>query len=355
MSFFAVEPPRWRLAFTDDGYSLISAHTFTHRLEVFIPGGAIDGPSSPLPSSVSRACFHACRGSLFALATAEKRCDMFAVSCSPDAAASGAEPSGTRFAIWPPPSKSGTRELVLSIDPEMYQRLGLEGQRSLLSAGGGRMDEDSNRRVVRIDIGAQSWVPGKPLFDRFRWCFADERVSPATFLVCSEDGSEDVLPQGIKAKRLGLRTSKTVLDGIVMPTAGAVAAIDRATKEDPSPAKALFDWAGLAAVRSENFDDLIGQIETFRGACNSIVIEGLMSPRIVREVVDSVAAFVKSREQPWAAVVAAGLRDSPISWAGSEHSAFLGGDNDLVAFVVPGKAAPAAICVVSPHDTFTGP
>lgn len=98
-----------------------------------------------------------------------------------------------------------TGKMILSVDKDTYEQLGLTGKKSAFSS---RLKANrfskclsaftctlrqphtlhrSYQKDITIDLTAPSFKPGKKNYDRVRWCLTD-RVSPVQMLACYYKG-----------------------------------------------------------------------------------------------------------------------------------------------------------------------
>jgi len=367
---FDVDVPPWRLLFTRDGTRAVARHWHNSRLECFLPGARAAAAEKAITERLARHFSYCVRGPLSALLSPEfltahvRSHHLFsAVSCS---SGGGGSVATCAFALLP----SGL--LVLALDKDTYQQLGLEGShapfagRGVSSSGGG-CGAGVSRRYVRIDLAAASFAPGHALYDRVLWCLSPARVTDVSFLACKIDPAtgaacEIAFPAGLAAERRALKLSRTQFAALWQPSAAAVARIAAtASKADQECAAALFDWAGLLAARSPllvqtDFDetDTQQQLELVQqpGVCITAEDGCLIPAKLVEDVLAQSA--VCTAEGGWVCATAWGFPHSPVSWDTAEHDGLLGGAHGFVAFAAGGttKHPPFAFCFTSPHDAF---
>lgn len=390
---FSIEPERWRVSYFSDVTKQINSHFFSKRVECFFPNSG-ETPSLKQCQEIlspSQYFYYTVRCPLKAILTQDfinkhirtKGTHRFyALSCPEECSnsnVSGALYSGrecqslaNRFAILP----SG--KLVLSLDRETYQQLGLEGSSPKYEKFGN--NKDGERRIV-IDLSAPSFVPGKPLHDRVLWCLSPERTTEVAFHCCfintSSGTSEEItFDEGITAERKALVVREETIGEVLQPTAQSIKRVPSiASKRQQSDVKSLHLWAGLLAVRSDpvvnyrrhELGDFIsiGDAKTVRGdgyltrtgdetveytriPARCVVAKGFVPDTIVARLVREMP---NKGEEEWGSVMSWGFPNALVSWGdGCEHSDFLGGDNNMIVFT--GTEKPFGMCVISPHDTF---
>ena len=387
---FSTEPERWRVSYFSDTTKQINSHFFSKRLECFFPGSAETPALKQCQEILSSSQFfyYTVRCPLSAVLAQDfinryvrtKGTHRFyALSCPEEFSKPGTvypgrecQPFANRFAILP----SG--KLVLSLDRETYQQLGLEGATPKYEKLGN--SKDGERRIV-VDLSAPSFVPGKPLHDRVLWCFSPERTSEVAFHCCfvnaATGAAEEIeFGDGVTAERKALSVREEVISEVLQPTPQTLKEVpSRASKKYQSDVKSLHLWASLFVVRSDpvvnyrryELGDFISigdarstrrdeyltregdeSVAYARSPARSLVVKGFVPDATVARLV---AAMPKKDDESWGAVMSWGFPSAPVSWGDvSEHSDFLGGDNNMIVFA--GAEKPFGVCVVSPHDTF---
>lgn len=395
---FSTDPERWRVSYFSDITKQVNSHFFAKRVECFFPG---DGSSPQLKQcrellSAPQYFYYTVRCPLKAILTQDfinrhirtkGTHSFYALSCPEEFCGTGSVYPGrecqafsNRFAVLP----SG--KLVLSLDRDTYQQLGLEGTTPKYwkhsSSSSSSNNGDSERRVV-VDLSAPSFVPGKPLHDRVLWCLSEERVSEVAFHCCfinaSTGAAEEIdFGEGITAEKKTLSLQEEALKDVLQPRASALRVVpSTASKGMQSDVRSLHLWAGLLAVRADpvvNYrrhelsdfisvgdahtsrrDDYLTRagdetISYTRASGCSLVARGFVPSLTVARLLAAAVAAARA-EGSWNVILSWGFPNAPVSWGeGSEHSDFLGGDNNTIVFTGPEK--PFGMCVISPHDTF---
>eukprot|EP01121_Diplochlamys_sp_Union-15-3_P011966 TRINITY_DN3520_c0_g1_i1.p1 TRINITY_DN3520_c0_g1~~TRINITY_DN3520_c0_g1_i1.p1 ORF type:complete len:243 (+),score=26.95 TRINITY_DN3520_c0_g1_i1:23-751(+) len=135
-------------------------------------------------------------------------------------------------------------EIMLSLDKDTYEQLGLTGTAAKYPPKG-------NRFIVRVNMLASSFIPGKPLYERVKWCFSD-RTSPVHMLVSwtVEDQGENPLfpPKTIKVvDTLSEKLSQTAME-VLAPLINVKSLFDGDKLSTPYVTD-LFNWIGCVLCR----------------------------------------------------------------------------------------------------------
>jgi len=278
--------------------------------------------------------------------------------------------------------------LVLSVDKDTYEQLGLEGKKSFF--------KKTPRYNIHIDLCAPHFVPGKRFYERVRWCLS-ERLSDVELLAFwSVDGKtkEVEFPSGAQSKLLKLNEASRlvkdirvpILDGSVLHSLFTTGSAEQRTaqekekKEDEikkeiqemesqvqkmqlstvkrkkgkksaatsDEARAflwdLFEYLGLVAnsalrgLTSEQHPFLV--LDRFYHHAKILHCEwrGLISCSFIENLLTETRKLVETKKVPWAALTITGFEDAPLSWGNSEHGAddsLPGGENDYTFVVLP--------------------
>ncbi|CEO98316.1 unnamed protein product (mitochondrion) [Plasmodiophora brassicae] len=189
--------------------------------------------------------------------------------------------------------------LLLSVDEATFTTVGLPGRRS-------RSHPD--RYDISIDIGAESFRPGKPLYTRVQWCLKHRYPDPIGLLLSyAVDGrcSPISLPDGYSAVRLpaSTRVSSSAYNGVPDALLLPSSAISSDCLAD------LSDWIGHVTLGVGTAHDTGAS-----GQCATLKQVGLLPPDLLLRRLADGRALVDSGLCDWAIVSAIGFEDAPVSW-----------------------------------------
>ncbi|KAG0003791.1 hypothetical protein BGZ65_001349 [Modicella reniformis] len=74
----------------------------------------------------------------------------------------------------------GKGKLILSLTKDSYEQLGLTGSPSKFNSG-------RQRYVVELDLRSPAMIPGKPGFERIKWCFENTLTKIFPMVLASVD------------------------------------------------------------------------------------------------------------------------------------------------------------------------
>ncbi|KAF8939864.1 hypothetical protein BGZ58_008492 [Dissophora ornata] len=142
----------------------------------------------------------------------------------------------------------GKGKLTLSLNKDSYEQLGLSGTPS-------KFHPNRQRYVVEVDLRSPSMVPGKPAFERIKWCFENTLATVFPMVLASVDTEGRSLPmqfpESIKAEQLSFNVQCTSLDGIMVPESTALRTIGKNDLRWRKNVTQLYEWIGMAAMQSD--------------------------------------------------------------------------------------------------------
>ncbi|XP_062926099.1 ribonuclease P protein subunit p40 [Mobula hypostoma] len=226
-----------------------------------------------------------------------------------------------------------TGKLILSIDKDTYEELGLEGQPSKYS------HRTVMRYIVTIDLSEATFAPGGKRYNRVVWALKEKKpLSFDLLMSCrSSGGNEPSLASYFVKYQCQVyqpTLSVKILNETVCPV---VLSNELNGKESESCSSQEFlDWLGAA------FSDINcnNQADSFLSSycCpepNTVLdkaclctISGFIIPEGINQLLDQLRLyFEEPKLAPWVSMTVHGFADSPVSWAQSEHGYHKGGEN----------------------------
>ncbi|KAF9188139.1 hypothetical protein BGZ51_000723 [Haplosporangium sp. Z 767] len=229
--------------------------------------------------------------------------------------------------------------LILSLTKDSYEQFGLTGVPS-------KFYRDRQRYVVEINLIAPSMLPGKPGFERIKWCFENTLVTVFPMVLASVDPQGASLPMEFPDSACAIQQSFgiqcTPLHNILVPDTTIIRTIGKNDVRWRINVSELYEWIGMTGIQSDRikFNDRIDPFlcvysnppqaaeEPVPSIGCLIEIAGLIpSPSILR-IFDALRSLLTGPlDQKWANFTVWGFQDAPISWLGSEHGHLMSGEN----------------------------
>ncbi|KAI7821945.1 ribonuclease P 40kDa subunit-domain-containing protein [Gamsiella multidivaricata] len=239
----------------------------------------------------------------------------------------------------------GKGKLILSLTKDSYEQLGLIGTPS-------KFYPNRQRYVVEVDLRAPSMIPGKPGFERIKWCFENTLTTTFPMLLVS------VTPEGVslplkfpdsaRATKLSFNIQSTRLDSILIPDTTTIRTIGRNDLRWRKSVAELYEWIGMSAMQSERIS-LGDRVDSFLcvysnppqttaepvGSSGCLIeISGLIPSQSVFQIFESLRSVLPELVDPvWANFTVWGFQDAPVSWLGREHGHLLSGENMYSFFI----------------------
>ncbi|GJJ71708.1 ribonucleases P/MRP protein subunit RPP40 [Entomortierella parvispora] len=234
----------------------------------------------------------------------------------------------------------GKGNLILSLTKDTYEQLGLSGTPS-------KFHPDRQRYTVKIDMRASSMTPGKPGFERIKWCFENTLVTVFPMVLGSVDDQGISLPlsfpESARATRLSFNVQSTHLPNIIVPDTSAIRTIGKSELNWRTSVMELYEWIGMAGMQSDRI--VMGnKIDPFLCVYSAppqktetsvassgwlIEVSGLVPSTVISKLMDDLRSTLNTTcsEPGWANFTVWGFQDSPISWINQEHGFLLTGEN----------------------------
>ncbi|KAG0280334.1 hypothetical protein BGZ96_001602 [Linnemannia gamsii] len=254
----------------------------------------------------------------------------------------------------------GKGKLILNLTKDSYEQLGLSGKPSTFH-------QDRQRYVVEIDLNKPAMIPGKPGFERVKWCFENTLVTPFSMLFASVDSQGVSLPlefpESVQATPMKFNIQSTPLNNIIIPDATPLRTIGKNDLRWRRSVSDLYEWVGLASIQSDRitFGDNIDpflcvysppapptieqQQDPTPSSGSLIEISGFIPSQSITRILEALrslldsSASTLSSAQGWANMTVWGFQDSPISWIGREHGHLVSGENMYSFFLWPSLVA----------------
>ncbi|KAJ7338499.1 hypothetical protein JRQ81_012401 [Phrynocephalus forsythii] len=232
-----------------------------------------------------------------------------------------------------------TGRLILSVDKDTYEELGLQGQPSLYSG------KKPMRYIITVDLTDAAFTPDSKKYNRVIWALKDKKPLEFDFLMawhCSGSKELSLISYFSKYEvqahqpKVTLNTLRNVQCPVLENNKL------QGEPEAACSAQEFFEWLGAIFnnVSLENTSSSFvstyscPQPSTLVDPALMCTITGFIIPEKILDLLEQLCCYFKEPKlASWVTLVVHGFADSPVSWRESEHNFLKGGEN-LYAFVV---------------------
>ncbi|XP_007900844.1 ribonuclease P protein subunit p40 [Callorhinchus milii] len=234
-----------------------------------------------------------------------------------------------------------TGKLILSVDKDTYEELGLEGRPSQYS------HRKTMRHIITVDLSDANFVPGKKRYNRVMWALKEKKPLTFDFLMAwqpTDPDGEGVNLQSYFMKYQCKVHRPTVSVRVVKDTDCPVLLSNEMEGKlgESCGSEELFDWLGgiFSHVNCKNQADSF--LSTYCSPEPNTVLEkaclctvtGFILPQRINQLLEQLRHyFDEPKLTQWVTMTVHGFADSPVSWGECEHGYHKGGEN-LYNFVV---------------------
>ncbi|KAJ3216802.1 Ribonuclease P protein subunit p40 [Clydaea vesicula] len=246
---------------------------------------------------------------------------------------------GNVFCILP----NGT--LILNLNKDTYETLGLEGKSSTLI-------RRSDRFVVKINLLDASFTETKKFYQRVKWCFENSLVTSFNFFLTKYNKSNGNLEEldnfgDANIEKVYLNDNYLCNENVITPHIEQILeqltrSSDLKQSESTELINDLLEWLGMAAVSSDrimSYDRVDSFISAYKVAqpnrihnLYSMEATGLISVSTIINIFRNLCdELLLKKAINFGVLYLWGFRDSPVSFNQKEHGFNLtDGENDLV-------------------------
>ncbi|CAI9593793.1 unnamed protein product [Staurois parvus] len=231
-----------------------------------------------------------------------------------------------------------TGKLIISVDKDTYEELGLQGKPSLYSG------KKPMRYIVNLDLTDEALSQDGKKHQRVRWAFTEKKPLKFDFLLAwdnavSEAPTIKTYFSKYVVRECPFKISSAVSKDVLCPV---LKSRDRGKEGESFSAVEIFEWLGAVCNNVNCNNQASSFLSSF--CCpdpNTLVekvyvctITGFITPAKIMQLLQQLREyFDEPKLSQWASLMVNGFADSPVSWKESEHGFFKGGEN-LYSFVV---------------------
>ncbi|XP_069814164.1 ribonuclease P protein subunit p40 isoform X2 [Dendropsophus ebraccatus] len=230
-----------------------------------------------------------------------------------------------------------TGKLIISVDKDTYEELGLQGKPSVYSG------KNAMRYIVTIDLTDRAMSPDGKMFQRVKWALTEKKPLSFDFLLAWDNSEEpSILSYFSKytVKECKFKISSSVSRDLHCPLLKSEKLYSN--EGESCSATELFEWLGAISNNIDWSKESSSFISSFCCPEPSILVEqahlctitGFITPVKIQQLVKQLREyFNEPKLSQWVSLMVHGFADSPVSWRESEHGFFKGGEN-LYNFVI---------------------
>ncbi|XP_068090714.1 ribonuclease P protein subunit p40 isoform X2 [Hyperolius riggenbachi] len=228
-------------------------------------------------------------------------------------------------------------KLILSVDKDTYEELGLQGKPSLYS---GKM---IMRYIVSIDLTDEALSPDGKKFARIKWAFTEKKPLTFDFLLAWDSGDASTIKSYFSTyivKECQPKITSVISKDLLCPVLRSRELHGK--QGECCSSVELFEWLGAISNDINCNNHASNFVSSFCCPEPNTVIEkaylctitGFITPGKILKLLQLLREyFHEPKLSHWVSLMVHGFADSPVSWREGEHGFFKGGDN-LYNFVI---------------------
>ncbi|KAG9347714.1 hypothetical protein JZ751_003727 [Albula glossodonta] len=224
-------------------------------------------------------------------------------------------------------------QVILSVDKDTYENLGLDGKISQY------IHRQPMRYVVTLDMTDKSLAPGGKRYKRVMWALKDKVQLTSDFLLArhSTGGDGEHTLQSwftqYNFKELRPSVSSQTLRDLPCPSLDPADLRGVARSCDPQQ---FLEWLGAVTMDVSCNNEATSFVSTYccpepQTSISQALLctaTGLLLPEDIHSLLEELRRyFDEPRFTSWLSVTVHGFSDSPVSWGSTEHGFHKGGEN----------------------------
>ncbi|XP_006634444.2 ribonuclease P protein subunit p40 [Lepisosteus oculatus] len=232
-----------------------------------------------------------------------------------------------------------TGKLVLSLDKDTYEDLGLEGQPSQYN------HKVPVRYVITVDLADKSLAPGTNKYKRVMWALKEKVQLRSDFLMAKHKPDEEECPLAscftdYQYKEYKPSVSTQTLSDVPCPVIHSKHLKGQA--EESCDSQEFVEWLGAVTAGIECNNEASSFLSTYccpdpriiMGKACLCTVTGFLLPENIYQLLEEIRHyFDEPKFAPWSTLTVHGFSDSPVSWSTAEHGFHKGGEN-MYSFVI---------------------
>ncbi|XP_044149432.1 ribonuclease P protein subunit p40 [Bufo gargarizans] len=228
-------------------------------------------------------------------------------------------------------------KLIVSVNKDTYEELGLQGKPSLYSG------KNAMRYIVTIDLTDSAMSPDGKKFQRVRWALTEKKPLAFDFLLAWDNPEgPSILSYFAKyvVKECPFKITSHVSRDLQCPVLKSEELLGK--EEESCSATEFFEWLGAISNDIDCENTSSSFISSFCcpepslsvGQAHLCTIAGFITPSKIQQLMEHLREyFNEPKLSQWVSLMVHGFADSPVSWKESEHGFFKGGEH-LYSFVI---------------------
>ncbi|XP_066480959.1 ribonuclease P protein subunit p40 isoform X2 [Tiliqua scincoides] len=232
-----------------------------------------------------------------------------------------------------------TGKLLISVDKDTYEELGLQGRPSLYSG------KKPMRYIITVDLTDSAFNPDSKKHKRVIWALREKKPLEFDFLLAwHHKGSEESTLMSYFSKNQIQAHQPKITFSTLRNVQCPILEYNKLQGEPESACSAqeFFEWLG-AILNQVDLDNISSNfLSTYSCPQPGTVIEqtllctvtGFIVPEKIIHLLEQICCyFEEPKLAHWISLIVHGFADSPVSWRESEHGFLKGGEN-LYSFVI---------------------
>ncbi|KAI5624223.1 ribonuclease P protein subunit p40, partial [Silurus asotus] len=223
------------------------------------------------------------------------------------------------------------RKLILSLDKDTYEQLGLEGKPSLYN------HRKPMRYVVTVDLTDKSLVPGAKRYQQVLLSLKERVSLRCDFLLTDSRSDQDGYLKALLSQYTYEKCRPTLntqnLTDLLCPS---LQSSDLQGKSLSCTPEHFLDWLGAVNLNISCQNSATSFLSTYvcPEPCNSVsqallcTVTGLIPPEDISALLQELRKYFDEPEvAAWVSFTVHGFVDSPVCWGTNEHGFLKGGEN----------------------------
>ncbi|XP_038626293.1 ribonuclease P protein subunit p40 [Tachyglossus aculeatus] len=232
-----------------------------------------------------------------------------------------------------------TGRLILSLDKDTYEELGLQGRPSQYSG------RKAMRYIVAIELTDDSFNPETKKYKRAVWALKEKKPLKFDFLFAwhHTGGEESTLMSYFSTYQIQAHQPKITVSSLKDLQCPVLQSNElRGKPEESCSAQEVFDWLGAVFNNVDMDNQSFNFLSTYCcsqpsmevGKAHLCTVTGFILPQTICLLLEQLRHyFDEPKFTSWVSLSVQGFADSPVSWRESEHGFQKGGEN-LYNFVI---------------------
>ncbi|CAH1175714.1 unnamed protein product [Phaedon cochleariae] len=222
-------------------------------------------------------------------------------------------------------------QLLVTVDKETYQSLGLEGSISHFTR------KLKNHFTITVDLADEKLIKNTSRLSKLKTCLG--RLEKCSVIVTWKPPNEDICPSSIAKyfSDLGYVVKQCTPNFRRHTVYSKVPDFDLGSI-DVTNAKEFAEWLGFVSIDGDFQEDPSGYLSSYvvpsaTGVAKKIDClqwRGFFTATDIKEMIEQIIKTTNLANLPWISIYIQGFSDSPVSWTNEEQHYYTNGDNGYI-------------------------